>query len=168
MSSYGPKQQRYHGDLITPTTALFSITVGTDAVTWAPVSSDLTHKDTLQHKHTCTHTHTVVFSWLLRTLHWLTHYLPNPNPYPHLKLSLHPKIQWFLLWGLSFCPHMESESPQCDCVIRFMSPQRELTHTHTHTSYLPLQEKVRSSHIASSWIPSPLIGLCFHVHVVHF
>lgn len=32
--------------------ALFSITVGTDAVTWAPVSSDLTHKDTLQYKHT--------------------------------------------------------------------------------------------------------------------
>ncbi len=48
-----------------------------------------------------------------------------PYSYPNLKPSQHTKMQWFTLWGLEFCPHKGSESPQCDCVNRFMSSQCE-------------------------------------------
>ncbi len=87
-----------------------------------------------------THTHTHRFipcrlnltaTCLILTL-TLTLTLTQTWSYLNLKPSFYPKMQWFTLWGLPFCPHMVGKSPQCrgesqqcDCVVRFMSPQCE-------------------------------------------
>lgn len=63
------------------------------------------------------------------------HDLPNPNPNSNPKSLCH-KIEWFTLWGFSFCPHKKGKSPQHQCVtyVSTMLPKHVYEHTNTAAS----------------------------------
>lgn len=47
-------------------------------------------------------------------------------------MSIHPKMWWFMAWGLAFCPQKWGESPTMRLYVKKQVPTR---HTHTHTPY---------------------------------
>lgn len=64
----------------------------------------------------------------------------NPNPYPNLKLSSHPKTFLFTFWRSAFYPQRKCKPPQYDCnkmyvptrwVQNAYSETNALTHAHT-------------------------------------